>query len=191
MNNLNDRELVSLYIKGNEQALEFLVNRYQDKLIAYIITLTRDYTLSEDIFQETFFRAITTLKKGDYNEEGKFYPWVRRIAYNLVIDQYREKVKFPTVTGGDDYDIFDILPIRQGNVEDKMIKKQVRDDLRGLIKLLPADQREVLIMRLYQGMSFKEIAAMLNISINTALGRMRYAVINLRKMIDKKKLVLT
>jgi RNA polymerase sigma-70 factor (ECF subfamily) len=151
----------------------------------------RDQAIAQDIFQETFFKIITTLKKGTYNEEGKFLPWAARISHNLIIDHFRAKKKFPQFDGGDEFDIFSVLPLRQGNIEDKMVKKQIKKDLRELIRKLPLDQREVVIMRLYNDMSFKEIAELTNVSINTALGRMRYALINLRKMIEENKLVLT
>lgn len=187
---LNDQELVKQYLEGNEEALETLISRYRDKVYSYIYHLVKDNALTEDIFQDTFFKVISTLKKGSYNEEGKFLPWVVRIAHNLVIDHFRRQKKFPTVTGGEDYDIFDILPLKQGSVEDDMLQKQTHRDVRALIKTLPMEQREVLVMRLYNDMSFKEIADMTNVSINTALGRMRYALINLRKKAEETNLAL-
>lgn len=187
---LNDQELVKQYLEGNEEALETLISRYRDKVYSYIYHLVKDNALTEDIFQDTFFKVISTLKKGSYNEEGKFLPWVVRISHNLVIDHFRRQKKFPTVTGGEDYDIFDILPLKQGSVEDDMLQKQTHRDVRALIKTLPMEQREVLVMRLYNDMSFKEIADMTNVSINTALGRMRYALINLRKKAEETNLAL-
>jgi RNA polymerase sigma-70 factor (ECF subfamily) len=191
MNQFNDQELIHKFVKGDNSALEVLLKRHKRKLFTYIYHHVRDQAIAQDIFQETFFKIITTLKKGTYNEEGKFLPWAARISHNLIIDHFRAKKKFPQFDGGDEFDIFSVLPLRQGNIEDKMVKKQIKKDLRELIRKLPLDQREVVIMRLYNDMSFKEIAELTNVSINTALGRMRYALINLRKMIEENKLVLT
>lgn len=191
MNHLNDQELVSLYITGNENALEVLIDRHQSRIYSYIYHLVKDDALAEDVFQDTFFKVINTLRKGSYNEEGKFLPWVLRIAHNLVIDHFRRNKRMPVVDGGEDFDIFSILPLKQGNIEDRLIKDQIHSDVRKLIETLPEDQKEVLIMRHYQDLSFKEIADLTNVSINTALGRMRYALINLRKVIKEKDIILT
>lgn len=191
MDQYNDQELIEKFVKGQNSALEILLKRYKRKLFTYIYHQVRDQAVAQDIFQETFFKIITTLKKGSYNEEGKFLPWAARIAHNLIIDYFRAKKKYPQFDGGDEFDIFSVLPLRQGNMEDKMVKMQIKKELRELIRNLPFDQREVVIMRLYKDMSFKEIADITNVSINTALGRMRYALINLRKMIEEKNLVLT
>lgn len=188
---LQDQELVDLYIAGDEACLKQLISRHQKRVFSYIMMVVRDRHLSEDIFQDTFIKVIQTLKRGSYNDEGKFLPWVLRIAHNLVIDHFRRQKRMPTVDPGpnEEFDIFDVLVLRQGNVEDKLVKGQVRTDLRNMIDKLPQEQKEVLVMRHYMDMSFKEIADFTNVSINTALGRMRYALINLRKMLDKKELV--
>jgi RNA polymerase sigma factor (sigma-70 family) len=188
---LNDQELVSKYLSGDESALETLINRHQSKIYSYVMQIVKDQQLAEDVFQDTFFKVINTLRKGNYNEEGKFLPWVLRIAHNLVIDHFRKNKRMPVVDGGEDFDIFDILPLRQGNVEDNMIKEQIHNDVRKIIQYLPPDQKEVLMLRHYSNLSFKEIADLTNVSINTALGRMRYALINLRKLIQEKDIILT
>jgi RNA polymerase sigma factor (sigma-70 family) len=188
---LNDQELVSQYLSGDESALGVLITRHKSKIYSYVLQIVKDHQLAEDVFQDTFFKVINTLRKGNYNEEGKFLPWVLRIAHNLVIDHFRKSSRMPTVDGGEDFNIFDILPLRQGNVEDVIIKEQIHQDVRKLIQYLPEDQKEVLMLRHYEDMSFKEIADKTNVSINTALGRMRYALINLRKLIDKHDIILT
>lgn len=184
----SDKVLIRQYLNGKESSFEILLNRYKDRVFSYIMFTIRNESLANDIFQETFMKAIRTLKKGGYNEEGKFLPWINRIAHNLIIDHFRRNKKYPTTTGGPDFDIFDIIPDTSRNIEDETIKDQILSDVKRLIHELPADQREVLMMRMYFDMSFKEIAERTNVSINTALGRMRYALINLRKMVNKKKL---
>lgn len=189
-NNQSDKELIRQYLNGKDSAFEILLKRYQNRVFSYILFTTKNESLSNDIFQETFMKVIKTLKKGRYNEEGKFLPWVNRIAHNLIIDHYRKNQKFPTTSGGDKFDIFDIIPSNDLNVEEKTIKEQILADVKKLIQYLPEDQKEVLMMRMYFDMSFKEIADRTNVSINTALGRMRYALINLRKMVDNKQISL-
>jgi RNA polymerase sigma factor (sigma-70 family) len=189
--NLSDQELVSYYLKGNESALEILVKRHKKKIFSYIYLIVKDRSLAEDIFQDTFIKVINTLKANNYNEEGKFLPWVMRIAHNLVIDHFRKAKKMQTTSGGDDWNIFDTLNMFEDNVQEKMVKKQIRDDVRKLIDKLPNDQREVLVMRHYEDLSFKEISELTNVSINTALGRMRYALINLRAMIKDHHMIMT
>lgn len=189
-NNQSDKELIRQYLDGKESAFEILLKRYQSRVFSYILYTTKNESLSNDIFQETFMKVVRTLKKGRYNEEGKFLPWVNRIAHNLIIDHYRKNQKFPTTSGGDKFDIFDIIPSNDLNVEEKTIKNQILSDVKKLIQYLPDDQKEVLMMRMYFDMSFKEIADRTNVSINTALGRMRYALINLRKMVDSKQISL-
>ena len=184
----SDQALIRQYLNGKESSFEILLNRYKDRVFSYILFTIRDNTLANDIFQETFMKAIKTLKKGGYNDEGKFLPWVNRIAHNLIIDHFRRQKKYPTTNGGPDFDIFDIIPDESGTVEDDAIKDQILSDVKKLVHKLPQDQKEVLMMRMYFDMSFKEIAERTNVSINTALGRMRYALINLRKMVDKNKL---
>ena len=188
---LNDQELVNLYINGNESVLEVLINRHQSKIFSYILNLVKDDSLAQDIFQDAFFKVINTLRKGNYNEEGKFLPWVMRISHNLVIDHFRRSKRMPIFDGGDDFDIFSVLPLKEGNVEDKIIIDQIHQDVRKLIEQLPKDQKEVLILRHYQDLSFKEIADLTDVSINTALGRMRYALINLRKVIQEHDITIT
>src|SRR5690606_6426314 len=191
MNNpQSDKELIRQYLNGKESSFEVLLNRYQSRVFSYILYTTRNESLSNDIFQETFMKVIKTLKKGKYNEEGKFLPWVNRIAHNLIIDHYRRNQKYPTTSGGENFDIFDIIPSDELNVEEENIRTQVLSDVKKLIHHLPDDQKEVLMMRMYFDMSFKEIADRTDVSINTALGRMRYALINLRKMVDSKKISL-
>lgn len=189
-NNQSDKELIRQYLNGKDSAFEILLKRYQDRVFSYILYTTKNESLANDIFQDTFMKVVRTLKKGRYNEEGKFLPWVNRIAHNLIIDHYRKNQKFPTTSGGDKFDIFDIIPSNELNVEEKCIRTQILSDVKKLIQYLPEDQKEVLMMRMYFDMSFKEIADRTDVSINTALGRMRYALINLRKMVDSKKISL-
>ena len=188
---LNDQELVDLYVAGDESCLELLIQRHKKRVFSYIMMVVRDRHLAEDIFQDTFIKVIQTLKRGSYSDEGKFLPWVLRISHNLVIDHFRRQKRMPLVDAGDDFDIFSVLVMRQGNHEDKIVKRQVRSDIRKLIDKLPQEQREVLLMRHYKDMSFKEIADFTNVSINTALGRMRYALINMRRMMEKHNIALS
>jgi RNA polymerase sigma factor (sigma-70 family) len=189
---LNDQEFVKSYLKGDESAFEVLLARHKTRVYSYIYNLVKDRDLTEDIFQDTFVKVIHTLKRGRYNEEGKFLPWVLRIAHNLIIDHFRKNAKMPMVgqkrtqNEDEDFDIFSILKVNQESVQDKMVKTQVMKDLRKLVDTLPHEQREVVIMRHYLDMSFKEISDSTGVSINTSLGRMRYALINLRKLIQKK-----
>lgn len=185
-----DQELVHLYLKGKELALSELVTRHKTRIYTSIYLLVKDEYLAEDIFQDTFIKVIKTLKAGKYNEEGKFLPWVLRIAHNLVIDHFRKEKRTPIITNGDGFDIFDVLGIYDESIEEKMVKQQTYQDLKALIHLLPSEQKEVLIMRHYGELSFKEIADLTQVSINTALGRMRYALNNLRKMMMVKELTL-
>ena len=189
---LQDQELVHQYINGNEQSLSVLVTRHQQKVFTYVRMLVKDSALAEDIFQDVFVKVIHTLKSGNYNEEGKFLPWIMRIAHNLSIDHFRKSKRMPFVqNNNDEFDIFRTLRITDDNIEDKLVKEQILKDVKALIKELPPEQQEVLILRHYADMSFQEIADFTNVSINTALGRMRYALINLRKIVSKKQIVLT
>lgn len=188
---LNDQELVDLYVAGDESCLELLIQRHKKRVFSYIMMVVRDRHLAEDIFQDTFIKVIQTLKRGSYSDEGKFLPWVLRISHNLVIDHFRRQKRMPLVDAGEDFDIFSVLVMRQGNHEDQIVKRQVRSDIRKLIDKLPQEQREVLLMRHYMDMSFKEIADFTNVSINTALGRMRYALINMRRMMEKHNIALS
>jgi RNA polymerase sigma factor (sigma-70 family) len=188
---LNDQELVLRYREGDEQGLKELINRHQRKIFTSIYLLVKDRDLADDIFQDTFIKVINTLRNGNYNEEGKFLSWVMRIGHNLVIDHFRRQQKMPMVRDSEDYSLFDFIPLADENVEDKIITGQIHDTVRKMIEQLPDDQREVVIMRHYGNMSFKEISEATNVSINTSLGRMRYALINLRKLISEKQIILT
>ena len=184
---VSDQELVNLYIHGDESAVGELLTRHKTKIYSSINLLVKDSFLAEDIFQDTFIKVIKTLKGGKYNEEGKFLPWVIRIAHNLVIDHFRKVKRTPVITNSDGFDIFDVIGIADENIEDKMLRAQNHQDLIDFIQFLPEEQKEVLIMRHYADLSFKEIADLTGVSINTALGRMRYALNNLRKMIGDKE----
>jgi RNA polymerase sigma factor (sigma-70 family) len=188
---LNDQELVVRYRQGDEQSLKELITRHQRKIFTSIYLLVKDRDLADDIFQDTFIKVINTLRSGNYNEEGKFLSWVMRIGHNLVIDHFRRQQKMPMVHDTEDYSLFDFIPLADENVEDRIITAQIHDTVRRMIDELPEDQREVVIMRHYGNMSFKEIAEATNVSINTSLGRMRYALINLRKLVTEKQLVLS
>lgn len=184
----SDQELVKLYRNGNETALEELLKRHKSKIYTSIYLLVKDQYLAEDIFQDAFIKVINTLRSGRYNEEGKFLPWVMRIAHNLVIDYFRREKRAPVITSADGTDILNMLQFHEESAEDKMLRDQTHSDLRAMIHLLPDDQKEVLIMRHYADLSFKEIADLTEVSINTALGRMRYALNNLRKMMKVKEI---
>lgn len=187
---LSDSELISLYVGGDESALKTLILRHEEKIFTYILSAVKCRELAEDIFQDTFIKVINTLRSGGYQDEGKFPQWVMRIANNLKIDHFRKAQRLPAYESNGEFDIFDTLGIEDPSVEQKMIQEQVYADIQGLLQYLPEEQREVLEMRIYHDISFKEIAELTNVSINTALGRMRYALINLRKMVEEKKLVL-
>jgi len=189
-NNPTDATLVNDYINGSEHALEQLINRHQLQIFNFINSKINDRDLSEDLFQDTFIKVIRTLKKGTYNEEGKFLPWVMRIAHNLVIDYFRKGNRIPVMENKDGFDIFQFISDTSPNAENILIQEQVIKDIQKLVQELPEDQKEVLVMRLYRDMSFKEIAENTNVSINTALGRMRYAIINLRKLISTHQIIL-
>jgi len=188
---LSDSELISAYVAGNEKSLEVLVNRHQAKVYGYIMSKIRDTELANDIFQDAFVKVIQTLKKGAYNEEGKFLPWLMRISHNLVIDHYRREKRMPTISPNNEFDIFDVIKDESKNAENNLVWGQIETDLHKLIEHLPNEQKEVLQMRHFDDMSFKEISELTGVSINTALGRMRYALINLRKLIDKHNVILT
>jgi RNA polymerase sigma-70 factor (ECF subfamily) len=189
-NSTLDSTLVSNYINGNEASLEILIKRHQQRLFSFIYSKVKDKDITEDIFQDTFIKVIRTLKKGNYNEEGKFLPWVVRISHNLVIDHFRKSNRMPTFRNTDEFDIFSVLGDGVLNAEKKLIKEQIHSDVRALINELPEEQKQVLIMRMYNDMSFNEISENTGVSINTALGRMRYALINMRKLIEKNKIIL-
>lgn len=187
----SDRELVENYRNGNLASFELLVSRYQAQVYSYIMTLVKDRQLADDIFQDTFVKIIRTIKAGVYKDEGKFVQFAMRISHNLVIDHFRKENRIPTVeSSSEDYNYLDNAPISDPSVEQSMIDDQIHSDLRKMIEYLPVEQREVLRMRIYDDMSFKEIADITNVSINTALGRMRYALINLRKMVETNQMSL-
>ncbi len=187
----NDDELITRYVNGDESALKILINRHQKKVFSYIMLSVKNRELAEDIFQDTFIKVINTLKSGNYKEEGKFLQWVMRIANNLKIDYYRKVQRMPAYETSTDFDIFDVINGTDPSIEQKLITEQIHNDVKGLIQYLPDEQREVLEMRIYDDISFKDIAEMTGVSINTALGRMRYALINLRKIIKERNVILT
>ncbi|MEY4962784.1 MAG: hypothetical protein RLZZ323_103 [Bacteroidota bacterium] len=188
---IDDATLVNDYIAGNEAALATLIKRHQSKIFGFIYSKIGDRDLADDIFQDTFIKVIRTLKSNAYNEEGKFLPWVMRIAHNLIVDHFRKNKKMPLYRETEEFSIFSIMTDDTLTIENKLISDQVAKDLRQLIEELPDDQKEVVMMRLYQDMSFKEISEATGVSINTALGRMRYALLNLRKVIEKHQIILT
>ncbi len=188
---ISDQELLSSYIAGNHQSLEIIITKHKKRVYSYILMLVKDQQLADDLFQDTFIKVIRKLNTGKYNEEGKFLQWVMRIAHNLIIDHYRKEKRMPTIGENNDFDIFNTIKSYDQPYEHTLIKEQINSQLKQLIELLPEEQREVLKMRHYMEMSFKEIAEETNVSINTALGRMRYALINLRKMIEQKNLVFS
>ena len=188
---LSDSDLIRLYLDGEESALKALILRHEQKIFTYILSSVKSRELAEDLFQDTFIKVINTLRAGAYKDEGKFAQWVMRIANNLKIDYFRKAQRLPAYESNGDFDIFDTLSIEDPSVEQKMIQEQVYSDIQDLLHYLPEEQREVLEMRIYQDISFKEIAELTKVSINTALGRMRYALINLRKMIEEKNVVLS
>ena len=185
-----DSTLVRDYIQGKEASLEILIKRHQQRLLNFIYSKVQDREVTEDVFQDTFIKVIRTLKKGNYNEEGKFLPWVMRIAHNLVIDYFRKSNRMPSFKNTDEFDIFSVLGDGNLNAERQMIQEQIYNDVKALVEELPEEQKEVLVMRMYKDMSFKEISENTGVSINTALGRMRYALINMRKLIEQHKIIL-
>lgn len=190
-NKLQDSVLVSRYIDGNEYALEVLIMRHKQKIYSFIYSKVLNKDVTDDIFQDTFIKVINTLKRGKYNEQGKFLPWVMRIAHNLMIDFFRKNKRMPKFNNTDDFDIFSILSDDTLNAENQLINEQIYSSIKGLIKELPQNQKDVLIMRLFKDMSFKEIAESTDVSINTALGRMRYALINMRKLVKDNNIILS
>lgn len=188
---LPDSLLVKNYIDGDENALAILIQRHQSKIYGFIYSKVLDRDIADDVFQDTFIKVIKTLKSNSYNEEGKFLPWVMRISHNLIIDTYRKDKKMPMYRETEEFSIFSFMTDNTPNVESQLIDAQVENDLLKLIQELPSDQRQVLEMRIYEDLSFKEIAEATGVSINTALGRMRYALLNLRRIIEKNQIILT
>ncbi len=189
-NTYSDADLIRSYLKGNSSSFDVLLEKHQQRLFAFIYSKVYDKDIADDIFQDTFIKAIQTLNLGNYNEEGKFLPWIMRIAHNLVIDHFRRNKRMPKYDNRDDFDIFSQVCEPSKDIESILIDDQIQADLRSMIDTLPAEQHEVLFMRIFKEMSFKEIAEATGVSINTALGRMRYAVINLRKLIKEKNIQL-
>ena len=185
LSNISDQELVKKYINGDNKSFEILLNRHKNRVFAFIMSKIKYKDLSEDIFQDTYVKVVNSLQKGKYNEEGKFLPWVMRIAHNLVIDHFRRQKKMQMVRSNNDFNIFDVIKDNKINADEKLIKDQIFNDLNSLVDKLPKDQKDVLKMRYYEELSFKKIAEHFDISINTALGRMRYALINLRALSKK------
>jgi RNA polymerase sigma-70 factor (ECF subfamily) len=190
LTSLTDNQLVNLYINGNSDALSVLVTRYKDKIYNSIYLLVKDKYLAEDMFQDVFIRIIDTLRSGRYTDEGKFLPWALRIAHNMCVDHFRKVKRTPAIKTSDDQDIFEVLNFNEPGAEHKMMQRQSHDTVRKMIDQLPEDQREVIVMRHYADLSFKEIAELTNCSINTALGRMRYGLLNLRKMMTENQIAL-
>lgn len=188
LNNLSEQELIQLYLKGNTNALSCLISRYKDKIYTSIYLLVKDKYLAEDIFQEVFIRIIDSLKGKGYSNEGKFLPWALRISHNLCVDHFRKVKRTPKITTSDEHDIFEVLNFSEPNAENRLIQSQRHEKVRKMIDLLPEDQREVIILRHYGDLSFKEIASITKCSTNTALGRMRYGLINMRKMTLEKNI---
>ena len=186
---ISDQALVKQYIAGDESSLEKLIVRHRDRVFGAIYNFTKDVYLTEDLFQEVFIKVVNKLREGKYNEEGKFLPWVLRMAHNLCIDNYRKTKRQVSIVTSEEFDLFEILPVDSTNGEEMVINQQLKDNVRHLLNELPEEQREVVLLRHYFEFSFKEISELTGVSINTALGRMRYALINLRKVIEDKKIV--
>ena len=190
LDNLSDKLLVQNFLNGDSKSFEFLLSRHKSRVFAFIMSKVKNRNITEDIFQDTFIKVINSLQKGKYNEEGKFLPWMMRISHNLVIDHFRKESKMRKIRPTSEFDIFDVIDDGSKNQEEIMIQTQVHSDLKILIEQLPNDQKEVLKMRYFEDLSFKEISDLTNSSINTALGRMRYALINLRKLAEKQHIDL-
>lgn len=188
---ISDALLIKNYIAGNENCLTILIERHQSRIYGFIYSKISDRDLSDDVFQDTFMKVIKTLKSEAYNEEGKFLPWVMRIAHNLIIDHFRKSKKMPMLRETEEFSIFSVLSDNSLTIENEIITLQIENDIKKIIKELPEDQKEVLMMRIYQDLSFKEISELTGVSINTALGRMRYAILNLRKIINKHQIIMT
>ncbi len=188
----DEKQLIKSYLNGNHASLQILIKRHQNRLYSYIFLLVKDKQLADDIFQDTYLKVINTLKQGNYRDEGKFIQWVMRIAHNLIIDYFRKSKKVSFVESqNNEYDVFDTIRLTDPSVEERLVTKQIHSDVNKLLQYLPDEQKEVIMLRCYSGLSFRDIAEQTDVSINTALGRMRYALINLRKLIEERKLVLT
>jgi RNA polymerase sigma-70 factor (ECF subfamily) len=188
----DEKELIRSYLSGNHSSLQILIKRHQNRLYSYIFLLVKDKQLADDVFQDTYVKVINTLKQGNYRDEGKFIQWVMRIAHNLVIDHFRKSKKINFVESqNNDYDVFDTIRLTDPSIEEQLVTNQIHSDVKKLLHYLPDEQKEVIVLRCYAGLSFKDIADQTDVSINTALGRMRYALINLRKLIEERSIVLT
>nr|WP_262912713.1 sigma-70 family RNA polymerase sigma factor [Membranihabitans marinus] len=187
---LSDKELINIYLNGSEKAFQELLSRHEEKIYTSIYMFVKNTEQAEDIFQEVFIKIIKTLRAGKYNHEGKFGQWAMRIAYNMCVDNFRKSKRRPQINPTEEFDIFEVLPLEEDNVETELIKDETFSKIRHLVDLLPPEQREVVILRHYAELSFKEIAQLTRVSINTALGRMRYALINMRKIVEEKNVVL-
>ncbi len=186
-----DKQLIDCYLSGNHSCLEVLINRHKKRIYSYINMMLKDAQLAEDIFQDTFIKVIGTLRSGSYKDEGKFLPWVMRIAHNLIMDHFRVSKHMPMAENKENKDIFESVNILEHSIEDKMVIDQIHKNVRALLEYLPPDQKEIIMMRHYYDMSFIEIAEELDISINTAIGRMRYGLSKMRKLIKQKELIMT
>ena len=190
---IGDDQLIINFVKGDSKSFDMLLNKYQTRVFSYIIQLVQDHDLANDIFQDVFIKVVTHLKRKSYNHQGKFLSWVLRIAHNQVIDHFRKDSKMPSAgknSSNEDFNIFDVLKLEEASIEDEIIQTQILADVRSLVSQLPKDQMDVVQMRYFSGMSFQDIADKSDVSINTALGRMRYALINLRKMMKEKNIAL-
>jgi RNA polymerase sigma-70 factor (ECF subfamily) len=189
---MTDEDLVMAYAEGNNAAFDILLNRHKSTVYSYIYFIVRNREMTEDIFQETFMKAIMTIKQGRYTENGKFRAWINRIAHNLIIDNYRQEKGGQTISNDEcEIDLLNNAKLSDETIEDQIVKEQILTDVKRLIDYLPENQREVLLLRYYRDLSFKEISDITGVSINTALGRMRYAILNMRKMVDEKNMILT
>lgn len=186
----NDKELILSYLQGDHKSFEILLNRHRNKIYTSIYLFVKDSDLAEDIFQDVFIKIIDTLRKGKYNHEGKFLQWAMRISYNMCVDHFRRSKRRTKVSASETFDIFDVLETKDDNMETTIIKSEMHKKVRSLVDQLPPEQKEVVILRHYADMSFKEISQLTRVSINTALGRMRYALINMRKMAGDKNLIM-
>lgn len=188
---LSDNDLIAKYLEGNHQMLECLITRHQKKIFTYIFVTVKDKAIAEDLYQDTFIKVINTLRSGYYKEEGKFINWAMRIAHNITIDYFRKSKRINVLENRPDFDIFETIKVHDDSAESKIITNQIHQDIRDLVEMLPEEQKEVIYLRHYSDLSFKEIAEQTNVSINTALGRMRYALLNIRRMMKEKNIVLT
>lgn len=192
LNKLSDQELIERFIKGEKRCIEVLITRHKQKVYSYILITVKNPHIADDLFQDTFIKVINSLKAGTYTDKGKFISWVIRIAHNITIDHFRKEKNLNTCSNDDhEIDLFNSEKFSDQNIEDRMIGEQINSDVKNLIDFLPDEQKEIIIMRHYSGMSFKDIAEQTGVSINTALGRMRYALINLRKIVEEKNIILT